>query len=133
MAIKVNTHHKELPNQITDVSHALTFNTGFIMAAAFDRGTETKYSTSGAALATYGATILNASLGAITGTLADGTYIGQDKLIVMSEGSNGCTVTVAHHETSDPEIFQFLTVDMYVKLVWTGTEWATVSYSCNIL
>ena len=72
-------------------------------------------------------TEIDSSSNAVNATLGDGAYIGQLKTIVMSDASNSSTVSVTNHETSDPEVFTFDAVDEYLLLVWTGTEWATVS------
>jgi parallel beta-helix repeat protein len=82
-------------------------------------------------LRTWGGTQLDSDSNAITATLPDGSYINQIKTIVMTNADNASTVSVTHHETSDPEIAQFDAVDEYWTLVWTGTEWATVSNSCT--
>jgi len=70
---------------------------------------------------------------AVDATLADGTRIGQIQTIVMIEDSNPSTVTIAHHETEDTEVATFDAVDEYLHLIWTGTQWATVSNSCTFL
>lgn len=72
-------------------------------------------------------TALDSSSNAIAATLGDGDYIGQHVSVVMTDATNASTVTVTNHETSDPEVFTFDAVDEYALLVWTGTEWATVS------
>ena len=78
-------------------------------------------------------TSIDSSGGAVTGTLGDGDYIGQLKTIVMTEASNSSTVSITNHETSDPEVATFDAVDEYLLLVWTGTEWATVSNTCTFV
>lgn len=87
---------------------------------------------SGAASVT-GATELDSAAGALTVTLADGLTLGQQKFIVMTDAANSSTVSITHHETSDPEVATFDAVDEYLLLVWTGTEWATVSNSCTFV
>jgi hypothetical protein len=62
-------------------------------------------------------------------TVGSGAYIGQELVIVMSSNSSSkeCSVSITNHETSDPEILYLNAADEYIKLIWTGTEWATVS------
>ena len=62
-------------------------------------------------------------------TVPDGAYIGQELVIVMSSDANSktCSISVTHHETSDPEVFTMDAADEYIKLLWTGTEWVTIS------
>jgi len=72
-------------------------------------------------------TTLDSTSNAIDATLADGTYIGQEKYVVMSDASNSSTLTVAHHSTSDPEVFTFDASGEYLLLKWVGTEWITVT------
>jgi hypothetical protein len=76
---------------------------------------------------------LDSTGGAITGTLADGSVIGQKKFIVMTDASNSSTVSIAHHVTSDPEVATFNAVDEFLELVWTGTEWETVKASATFV
>ena len=83
------------------------------------------------ALHLYGVTYLDSSGGARTGTLADGLYQGQQKLISMQTAGNNFDITIAHHETEDNEVARFDLADEYLLLVWTGTEWATVNNSCT--
>jgi len=66
-----------------------------------------------------------------TVTLGSGTYIGQEIVVVMSSDANSKTGTlsVTNHETSDPETFTHSAADEYTLLIWTGTEWATISNS----
>jgi len=84
-------------------------------------------------LTIHGGTALDSTSTAITATLGDGHYIGQLKTIVMTDASNSSTVSATHHETSDPKVATFDAVDEYWLLVWTGTEWATVSNTCTFL
>ena len=93
--------------------------------------------TASGALNLYGATRINADDADVVGTLADASYEGQLKTIVLYSDANsyagdgGTQVTIAHHETEDSEVAQFDAVDEYLLLLWTGTEWATVSNSCT--
>ena len=83
------------------------------------------------AVAVYGATSIDATTNTIEATLADGTNIGDMKLVVCSDGSNATTMTVAHHETEDAEALLFDTADEYWLGAWTGTEWVTVSMTAT--
>jgi len=76
---------------------------------------------------------LDSAAGAITGTLADGTYVGQLKHISMQGAANSSTVSIAHHVTSDPEVATFDAVDEYLLLAWTGTEWETVKATATFV
>jgi len=76
---------------------------------------------------------LDSTGGAIAGTLADGTTVGQKKYIVMTEASNSSTVSIAKHVTSDPEVATFDAVDEFLELVWTGTEWETVKATATFV
>lgn len=68
---------------------------------------------------------LDSTAAAVDATLADDTVIGRQTRIVMTEASNSSTVTIAHHETSDPEVATFDAVDEYLVLEWAGTEYVT--------
>jgi len=74
---------------------------------------------------------LDSSAGAITGTLPDGTKIGQRKTIVMTDATASSTVSVTHHETSDPEVGTFDAVDEFWILEWMGTKWVTIKATCS--
>lgn len=78
-------------------------------------------------LQTFGVSYLNSAAGAITGTLPDGQFSGQRKIIQMINGSNSSTVTITHHETSDPEIFTFAQTTDILILEWNGLEWVTIN------
>lgn len=78
-------------------------------------------------------TKLDSSSNAINATLGDGTYVGQIATIVMSDSSNSSTVSITHHETSDPEVATFDEVDETGMFMWTGTEWTTIKATCTFL
>jgi len=118
------------PAASTSVTDAAVSYTTPILQLSGEDHTEETINSSGA-LSTYGASKLNSSGGALALTLADGDYIGQMKMISMSVAGNNADVTIAHHETADDEVARFDAVDEYLLLVWTGTEWATVSNSCT--
>lgn len=83
--------------------------------------------TTGSPVLTFsGTTQLDSSGGAITGTLADGAVVGQTKTITMTDATTSSTVSVAHHTTSDPEVFTFAQVGDTLILMWNGTDWMTV-------
>lgn len=77
-------------------------------------------------LSNEGVSRLDASGGNVAATLGDGDYIGQRKMINAYNVDNTITLTVTHHETSDPEIFTFDTVGDYLILEWGGSDWVTV-------
>ena len=74
-------------------------------------------------------TEINSSGGAVTGTLGSGPKIGFVKTIVMTNATASSTVSVTNHETSDPEVITFAAVDDTAVLMWTGTEWITITLS----
>jgi hypothetical protein len=83
-------------------------------------------------LSSFGVSRLDSSSNAIAATLGDPEWvnaIGRIKTIVMVDATNASTVTIAHHETSDPEVINFSAVDDMVMLMWTGTEWVTIKRS----
>lgn len=80
-----------------------------------------------------GFTKLDSSGGAITATQPDGLRAGDIRTIVMTEASTSSTVSISHHETSDPEVATFDAVDETLVLMWTGTEWITIKATCTFL
>ncbi len=85
------------------------------------------------AISTIGATDLNSNGGAVSATLADGSYIGQQKIVTMSiDASTASTLTIASHETADGEVLNFNALDEYALLIWTGTEWADVEKTATV-
>ncbi len=81
------------------------------------------------ALQPSGASRLNTTDRAVDATLGVGGEIGSIKTIVMIQASNSSTVSVAAHESSDPEVITFTAVDDTAVLMWTGTEWITIKLS----
>ena len=67
----------------------------------------------------------------VTATLPDGFRVGQIKTIVMTDATTASTVSVTHHETSDPEVGTFDAMDETWALMWTGTEWVTIKATCT--
>ncbi len=61
-------------------------------------------------------------------TVPDGTYMGQQILIVMSSNTNSktCTVSVTSHVTTDPEDRILDAADETLFMLWTGTEWVPI-------
>lgn len=94
---------------------------------------EETVTTTPATLKTYGATKLDSSGGALTVTLPDGNYVGQIKTIVMTDATASSTVSITHHQTSDPEVATFDAVDETGVFMWTGTEWITIFASCTFV
>jgi len=89
--------------------------------------------TASGALSLIVPTLLNSAAGAIAGTLADGTTVGQKKYISMSNAANSSTVSIAKHVTSNPEVATFDAVDEYLELVWTGNEWETIKATATFV
>jgi hypothetical protein len=78
-------------------------------------------------LKTYGISYLNSNGGAVAAVLPDGVYIGQEKVIKMSDATASSTLSVTHHETTDPEVFTFAQVTDILILKWNGLEWVTIN------
>lgn len=82
--------------------------------------------TASGGLRVWGNSDLDSGGGAIAGILGDGNQVGDIKTITMSDASSASTVSVTHHETSDPEVFTFNNVGDMLVLMWTGATWVTV-------
>ena len=83
----------------------------------------------------HGLTTLNSVGGAITGTMPDGTIIGQEKIIIMTNATTSSTVSVTTHATSDPEVFTFDAVGEYLILRWMGSDvggWITIDATATV-
>ena len=77
---------------------------------------------------------VDGSVGEFTLTVSDGYKIGQELLISCQTAGNNVTVTVTHHlngGANEGGSATMDTVDQYLYLIWTGTEWATISYDGN--
>lgn len=63
--------------------------------------------------------------------VGSGQFIGQELLIVCSARTSDktCTIKVALHEAGDDKEFTMDEADEYLYMIWTSTEWATVSAS----
>jgi hypothetical protein len=85
------------------------------------------------ALSTVGVSLIDSSENAVDGTLADGAVDGQLKLIIMTDASNSSTITIASHETSDPEVATFDAVGEMLLLIWAGSQWNTVKSSATFV
>lgn len=85
------------------------------------------------ALHTFGLSELDSTSNAVDGTLANGTFIGQIKIIRMTEASNSSTITIANHTTSDPEVATFNALGEELILMWAGTQWHTVSATATFV
>ena len=96
-------------------------------------GVEETITTDGVALQTYGASKLDSSSNKVDSTLADGSRVGDIKVIVMTEASNASTVTIAHHQTEDSEVATFNAVDETGVFMWIGTEWITIFATCTFV
>ena len=111
-------------------------NAAGTMEALLDTGPQSglvEHVSTTTAMTTSGVSILDQGAGAtIVPTLANGLAYGELKLMSMQTcTANSATPTVALHETSDPEVLTFDAVDEYALLIWTGTEWATVSMTAT--
>lgn len=84
-------------------------------------------------LTTGGISKLNSAGGAITATMPDGLFIGQKKTIVMTNATASSTVSITHHETSDPEVGTFDAVGETWEGIWQGVKWLTVKATCTFL
>lgn len=104
-----------------------------VTGAKLASSVSTVASTATPALSPEGATEINATANAVNATLAAGTFVGQVKVIVMTAGSNSSTVTIANHQTSDPEVATFDAVDETGVFMWTGTEWITIFATCTFV
>jgi len=76
---------------------------------------------------------LDSTSNKVDSTLAGGVRIGDTKTIVMIESSNSSTVTIANHQTSDPEVATFDAVDETWVGMWSGTEWITLFATCTFV
>jgi len=65
-------------------------------------------------------------------TIPDGVAMGQELLIVMSSNDDSKTATISftHHESADAGTTSLDAADEAIKVIWTGTEWDTILYSC---
>jgi len=120
-----NANHVITGNSINTCPTAISIGgTGHIFR---DNGPDVQdLDAAGAVTVWQGATEIDTTGGAMAITLADGLWTGQIKTMVMTTDGGDATLTVAHHVTSDPEVFTFDDVDETLVLIWTGTEWATV-------
>ena len=87
--------------------------------------------TSGAAQAAnvFGATNIVGVAANAGVTLADGTGLGQEKVLVMTDATANVTATVANHADGVDTTFIFNAVDACVMLMWQGNFWFTVKNS----
>ncbi len=81
---------------------------------------------------TIGTTLLDGTTAAAAATLADGTTIGQLKFFRCTDSTNDPTLTVAHHVTSDPEVFTYGTAGMRTLLMWDGLDWVTLYNTATV-
>jgi len=89
------------------------------------------------ALNVFGVSVLDSTSNAVDGTLAAHpgglNAIGATKTITMTEASNSSTITIAVHQTSDPEVATFNAVDETGVFMWSGTEWVTIFATCTFV
>lgn len=76
-------------------------------------------------LSPAGISILSSAGGAVTGTLANGTMVGQQKRIGFS-GSTSSTVSVTTHASGSPTVFTWNATTDYLILEWSGSQWVTI-------
>ena len=93
-------------------------------------GVEESITADASVLRTYGASKLDSTSNKVDSTLADGSRVGDIKVIVMTEASNSSTVTIAHHQTEDAEVATFDAIDEVGVFMWSGTEWITIFATC---
>lgn len=109
---------------------AATADDDIIEVLPYDRATTESVATALTAVAPVivpgSVNTIDSTSNAVDATLADDTVIGRETIIVMAEASNSSTVTIANHETSDPEVATFDAVDEALVLKWTGTEYVTI-------
>jgi hypothetical protein len=91
--------------------------------------------TADGALSIYGYSALDEAGAALANlTLADGVYNGQTKYIfavdTIVSGTEEAVVSIAHHITSDPEVYYF-DAGEYLWLVWQNTDWYTMATTAN--
>ena len=89
------------------------------------------YTADGAIALTEAISILNASGGALTMTLADSSTVGQHKQIVALNVDNTCSVELTT-TIGTGHIYTFGSVGESLTLVWTGSNgWAVFSGASN--
>ena len=71
--------------------------------------------------------IVDSSGAAVTGTLADGTIVGETVTFACKVAGNNIDIAVEHHVTSDPETIRLDTALENVTLVWDGTDWTEIN------
>lgn len=117
-----------------NISNGLTASdsNGVVEIESEMAGVQETFTTGTVTLSPKGVTVLNA-VGAITGTLGSGNYIGQIKVITMQTTSTSSTVSLTNHQTSDPEVATFDAIDETGVFMWTGTEWITIFATCTFV
>ena len=125
--------------ELADGWDALNLSTGLtatesngVVTATADSAISETFTTGTVTLSPRGTTVLNA-VGAITGTLGSGSYIGQIKVITMQTTATSSTVSITNHQTSDPEVATFDAIDETGVFMWTGTEWITLFATCTFV
>lgn len=79
-------------------------------------------------------TDIDSNGGAVTGTLGDGAFPGQIKVITnFVDASTSSVVSLTNHQTSDPEEATFDALDETGVFLWTGTEWITLFSTCTFV
>ena len=105
---------------------ATTVSTAVNMRTMFHT-TET-LNASGAASITTGITLLDASGGPLAISLAAGTYVGQQKIFIMTVAGNAATITPSSFLGTHTTV-ALDAIGETVHLLWTGAAWAAIGNS----
>ena len=106
----------------------ISFGVGAVATIGINIGQDETLITDGV-VTPWGISYLDSTSHTTNVTLADGLSVGQEKTIIMINGTNASTLTVAHHETSSPEVFTFADTGDTLILKWNGTVWMTIKNS----
>ncbi len=93
---------------------------------AFDRNLSETLTAAAPAAKTRGLTLIDATSNVIDATIADGDFVGQEKIVRAINVDNATKISIATHETSTPEELIFNAVgDSWIGK-WNGLEWVTI-------
>lgn len=98
------------------------FENGVKVLAGISVGTETTYTASGAIAPTDHTALLDSSSSSTIMTLADGAIFGQE-MVIVAQGGDVTTVTIASAITSTTDVITFSDGDV-ANLRWTSMGWA---------
>jgi len=123
-----------LSNTTDGSSTTVTSNTATTATGVLAGGTDDDWDASDAytlvppaASTDFGVSLLDSSGGALTITLGAGNHRGQIKTFEMTDASSSSTLDITNHATSDPERFTFAALKDSLVVLWTGSEWVTLS------